>query len=762
MISFTNLFTESDADFRPMVSYLQTFLSEDSPEFNLFQLPPIQRNAVWNVAQIERLWDSVLRGYPIGSFLVSPRRANDNARDVDNGIQAKSDKDGYFLLDGQQRTRALLLGFRPTQDARLWIDLNPSLNFNNAEFNDRRFLLRVLTNYQPWGMDDRNPADKVHRDSKYEARDDLREELLQTNANEAISLRYDYEISIHTGTVTNDTAAISWPVKATLPVPLDELILLCGGLTGYFKHPSWKDVCKLIPSRYIERIPSIPSDHYNTIIDGIRNILDVTSSDVRTRMVVLLYQNLIHNEVAENEQDDMEVLFRRVNAGGTVLQGEEMSYSLLKASWDGAYDMVSAIMNSDSVGYLLSPTSIVMAATRLARFVQGETDTANPGIGNFRRWIGERKDDNAFLKTMQSLLLLRDGQKAVMQEVMEKFCDLVLYNAGKDDDIGIPRKLLISIHPVLFHPVFVWIYLNIDDKDKIERNRVSIIRYLLHCKITVNKYDDASKCAIKTIRNDINNQFPDRDIYKALLKEGITASIPSPVELGRPCTIRRPDGLLRTWNELFDNPDDHYNAFRHSFWRGSNELLLWFQRSYAVRWFKGYNPTSNDAYDTPYDWDHILPSSHLKGQGLQIQHSLNNQEHQSKFLDSRNWYIDSVGNRRLWPLWCNRSDGNRCHTIKLRLKEYYTVDSVAEELNLFSDKDFLNASMINENDINLWFDAEGEPGIWPEKRRIAWQTAVENRVSYLYEIYFNTFGFSIWKESEEVKPSVTALSDISN
>ena len=35
-------------------------------------LPALQRSAVWKVQQIEELWDSVLRGFPIGSFILSP------------------------------------------------------------------------------------------------------------------------------------------------------------------------------------------------------------------------------------------------------------------------------------------------------------------------------------------------------------------------------------------------------------------------------------------------------------------------------------------------------------------------------------------------------------------------------------------------------------------------------------------------------------------------------------------------------------------
>lgn len=33
-------------------------------------LPAIQRGFVWNVNQIERLWDSIAQGFPIGSLLL--------------------------------------------------------------------------------------------------------------------------------------------------------------------------------------------------------------------------------------------------------------------------------------------------------------------------------------------------------------------------------------------------------------------------------------------------------------------------------------------------------------------------------------------------------------------------------------------------------------------------------------------------------------------------------------------------------------------
>ena len=37
----------------------------------IITLPTLQRGFVWKPYQIEALWDSILRGYPIGSLLIS-------------------------------------------------------------------------------------------------------------------------------------------------------------------------------------------------------------------------------------------------------------------------------------------------------------------------------------------------------------------------------------------------------------------------------------------------------------------------------------------------------------------------------------------------------------------------------------------------------------------------------------------------------------------------------------------------------------------
>ena len=92
-----------------------------------YYLPAIQREFVWDTSQIEQLFDSILRGYPIGSFLfwqVKPDNSKeyefyDFIRDFHQLKQRHNQKAEFFnrrevtaILDGQQRLTALNIGLR--------------------------------------------------------------------------------------------------------------------------------------------------------------------------------------------------------------------------------------------------------------------------------------------------------------------------------------------------------------------------------------------------------------------------------------------------------------------------------------------------------------------------------------------------------------------------------------------------------------------------------------------------------------------------
>ena len=76
-----------------------------------YQIPTFQRDVVWDRDRVKRLWDSIYKFYPLGSILVWRTETQlQNHREI-GGHELKDDRSGaefHYLLDGQQRTTALL------------------------------------------------------------------------------------------------------------------------------------------------------------------------------------------------------------------------------------------------------------------------------------------------------------------------------------------------------------------------------------------------------------------------------------------------------------------------------------------------------------------------------------------------------------------------------------------------------------------------------------------------------------------------------
>jgi Uncharacterized conserved protein len=74
-------------------------------------LPDIQRPFVWRDSKVRDLFDSLYRGFPIGSYLLWRNSANGRAHQI--GLQDREHKDpSLLIIDGQQRLTALYSVFR--------------------------------------------------------------------------------------------------------------------------------------------------------------------------------------------------------------------------------------------------------------------------------------------------------------------------------------------------------------------------------------------------------------------------------------------------------------------------------------------------------------------------------------------------------------------------------------------------------------------------------------------------------------------------
>ena len=121
-------------------------------------LPAIQREFVWKPNQVERLFDSIMSDYPIGSFLYwllkeenkdewpiyeFIRNFDDDSPHNPNANMAGINRDIHLILDGQQRVTSLNIGLRGSyrhfyyrwKTTKLYLDLlkNPKENEENSE-----------------------------------------------------------------------------------------------------------------------------------------------------------------------------------------------------------------------------------------------------------------------------------------------------------------------------------------------------------------------------------------------------------------------------------------------------------------------------------------------------------------------------------------------------------------------------------------------------------------------------------------------------
>lgn len=122
---------------------------------NEFVLPAIQREFIWSPEQITRLFDSLLRGYPIGSFLFW-KVDRDHCRNYEfygflknyherdqrhnERVNLTGDESVIAVLDGQQRLTSLYIGLRGSYTYKtnyLW--------YNNPDaFKNRRLYLNLV------------------------------------------------------------------------------------------------------------------------------------------------------------------------------------------------------------------------------------------------------------------------------------------------------------------------------------------------------------------------------------------------------------------------------------------------------------------------------------------------------------------------------------------------------------------------------------------------------------------------------------------
>ncbi len=250
---------------------------------NRLEIPAVQRGKVWNAARVEALWDSIYRNIPIGALVVRRQEGELNK---------------YDLLDGQQRSNAIALGysysaFSKKDDEKynsiLWIDLKKA--------NDGKYRFHVTTAAHPWGY-------KV-------SGDETKNELIELSDRRRVSK----EINLEEGQVKPYPYQL-YPVKADAPVPyaiLRECVERGEGMDGLLEALMKAGV-------------NVQAYEKVKALEKIINFTDISKKvqAVREYSVTLL-------DASGVEENDVALYFTRIGKGGVVPSKEELAYSVLKA-----------------------------------------------------------------------------------------------------------------------------------------------------------------------------------------------------------------------------------------------------------------------------------------------------------------------------------------------------------------------------------------------------------------------------------------------
>jgi uncharacterized protein with ParB-like and HNH nuclease domain len=306
------------------MSYLSKSISDiiDDIEFEKAFLPAIQRKFVWPRWKIEHLFDSLMRNFPIGSFLfweLKKEKAKDYVfysflKDYDARSPYNIRKEGSFrheeiigVLDGQQRLSSLFLGLQGTHRERT----KYKKGLEDRSFPKSKLYLNLLS--LPYEVTSTGEVEEV-RGVNFEFR-----------------FLTDYEAGI---TERKNEKHIIEPVYW----------FRAGEVLDYKKEPD-------IDNEFDKLISKATSDVQKQNLIENKRIIRIALTRLHNRTVEPLIN---YFKVTKDDLDDILEIFIRVNSGATILSKTDLLFSTIVATWEDGRDEIESFLkdlNSKGDGF---------------------------------------------------------------------------------------------------------------------------------------------------------------------------------------------------------------------------------------------------------------------------------------------------------------------------------------------------------------------------------------------------------------------------
>ncbi len=255
-------------------------------------LPAIQRKYVWSDSQITRLLDSIMLGYPIGTFLfwkVKKTIVNQKEYTMYEFIKDYHDRDMYKNLPAPQPFMF------ESDNETIWAVLDGQQRLTSLYIALQGSISRKLPNKR-WKNNDAFPKKELYFNLHSEKTDDD-------------DISYEFKFLTADEAVKNNDDKIWYLVKNILKYSAEDLL---------------KKV--IIPNGW-------------------------ATDKVAAKNIYLLHTRLVTDDIInyfEVEKDSIDSvldIFVRVNSGGTVLSKSDLLFSTIVSHWDKARDEIETLLS---------------------------------------------------------------------------------------------------------------------------------------------------------------------------------------------------------------------------------------------------------------------------------------------------------------------------------------------------------------------------------------------------------------------------------
>lgn len=591
-------------------------------------IPALQRGLVWKPRQIELLWDSILRGFPIGSFILS---------DIVNNEGAGK----YYLMDGQQRYNAISIGFNTVPDARavLWIDLIPPSSKNST----RRIWVKATTTPHPWGYKNDDDANRLNTAEK-------------RNALNVFNLR---------GNIYNDHFSLTetWPTEANLPIPLFCLLEAAENSNdeNSFVHETLANFNatdftfrKLFNEKFKQSDIALGYLR-TTLYPALKALKDYTITCNH------LPKEVMETETTEDSvaQTTLEVLFTRLNTGGSTISRDDLNYSAIKAYWPSIKDVNDALAEK-----YMDPAKLVMLAFRLALTSDEDKNFKNEMTIKQIRNAARRLEEKEKIET-----LYKNNQLEVILDKVDEW--LGVKEDSKLRTPNILRTIIARNSPDIYLLLMYFARKDAESPINLTVQEIRALAFLLHW------FGNDKRGCIQEMfyrcKKGINRQNVLMGISR-LMHDCQLLHVYTSTEVQQFLSIEE----SKNWRLGNSLSAPYRNFFDRTFWyvtAEAKQILLYAERQYINTHFRNYDPARKDMWaeeNRPWDFDHIVPQEWIVNK-------------RGDFREYNKDWLWSIGNMAAISFEANRSKSNsnqysEYHENKESLHYLQEIESIGPDI----------------------------------------------------------------------------------